>query len=78
MPLPLLIPLPRLSSDGNYPEYAVLKRLLNEVLALNPPLEINEEWNSAVENAVNKFKSFYFSKYKQNLPSYGVVIEEHL
>lgn len=76
MPLPLLVPLPRLSLSGFYPEYAVLKRLLNEVLLLKPPLEINEKWNKESDNAVLKFKSLYFSKYKQNLPSYGLITEE--
>lgn len=76
MPLPLLVPLPRLSLSGFYPEYAVLKRLLNEVLLLKPPLEINEKWNEESDNALLKFKSLYFSKYKQNLPSYGLITEE--
>lgn len=76
MPLPLLVPLPRLSLSGFYPEYAVLKRLLNEVLLLKPPLEINEKWNKESDDAVLKFKSLYFSKYKQNLPSYGLITEE--
>lgn len=42
----------------------------------NPPLEITEKWDEASTNAVHKSKSFYFSKYKRNLPSYGLITEE--
>lgn len=76
MPLPLFIPFHKLTLDGFYPEVAVLKEILNTVLELDPPLPVDQKYDTKTVNALNKFKALYWSKYKQGLADYGLVHEE--
>lgn len=76
MPLPLFIPFPKMSMGSFSPQIAVLKRILNVVLELNPPLPIDEKWDAATNNALLKFKALYWAKYQQGIADYGIVHEE--
>ena len=76
MPLPLFNPFPKSPSDDDYYiNLYVIRRILNIILELNPPLPISKDRDlkslGALENAVNKFKAVYYAKYKQEIADYG-------
>ncbi len=75
MSLRLLNPFPKSPPEGDsYIYLFVVRRILNIVLELNPPLPLSKnrdlEMMGALVNAVNKFKAVYYAKYKQGIADF--------
>lgn len=79
--LPLTNPLLPPPDSSKYYEYiVVVKRILNIVLELDPPFSVDESHDPktivALTKALDRFKSIYSAKYKQNVADYGYSNQE--